>query len=143
MKGNCGPKRTELLTAALEAKPSIERAQLTRIELAPGQASSAHHHPCDVVGIVISGLIRFKLEGRNEVVLHAGDPFFEPRETTLVYATFWLEKLTHPDGRPVVMQLQYAQMTMLNFPVPTTIIPAPNNLAWPHITVSTLQRTFG
>ena len=65
-------------------------------------------------------------------------------ETTLVYATFWLEKLTHPDGRPVIMQLQYAQMTMLNFPVPNKFIPPPNNnLAWPHITVSTLQRTFG
>jgi len=64
-------------------------------------------------------------------------------ETTLVYATFWLEKLTHPDGRPVIMQLQYAQMTMLNFPVPGSFIPLPNNLAWPHITVSTLQRTFG
>jgi hypothetical protein len=70
-------------------------------------------------------------------------------QTTLVYATFWLEKLTHPDGRPVITQLQYAQMTMLNFPVPTTIIPptspstTPVNLAWPHISVSTLQRTFG
>jgi hypothetical protein len=70
-------------------------------------------------------------------------------ETALVYATFWLEKLTHPDGRPVIMQLQYAQMTMLNFPVPATIIPpippasSPPNFAWPHITVSTLQRTFG
>jgi hypothetical protein len=70
-------------------------------------------------------------------------------ETTLVYATFWLEKLTHPDGRPVIMQLQYAQMTMLNFPVPTAIIEpkppstTPVNFAWPHITVSTLQRSFG
>jgi hypothetical protein len=64
-------------------------------------------------------------------------------DTVLVYATFWLEKLTHPDGRPPMMQLQYAQMTMLNFPVPAKIIPGAPNMGWPHITVSTLQRTFG
>ena len=35
--------------------------------------------------------------------------------TALFYATFWLEKLTHPT-LPSFMQLQYAQMTVLNFP---------------------------
>jgi hypothetical protein len=31
MTGNTGPRRTELLVAALDAVPSIERAQLTRM----------------------------------------------------------------------------------------------------------------
>lgn len=60
--------------------------------------------------------------------------------TTLVYATFWIEKLTHPDQSPI-MQLQYAQMVMLNFPALT--IPGKPNFAWPHISVATLRKTFG
>jgi hypothetical protein len=60
--------------------------------------------------------------------------------TALVYATFWIEKLTHPQ-RPSFMQLQYAQMVMLNFPART--IPTQPNFAWPHVSVSTLQKTFG
>jgi quercetin dioxygenase-like cupin family protein len=85
MTDNTGPRRTELLVADLDAVPPIERAQLTRIELAPGQASGAHHHPCDVVGTVISGSIRFKVNGRDETVLHAGDPFFEPRDAYVLH----------------------------------------------------------
>jgi len=60
-------------------------------------------------------------------------------QSVLVYATFWLEKLTHPSQRPS-MQLQYAQMTMLNFPA---LIPGQPNFSWPHIQVGTLQKTFG
>ena len=68
--------------------------------------------------------------------------------TALFYATFWLEKLTHPT-EPPFMQLQYAQMTMLNFPAlllgrPTATPPVPPpNFAWPHVQVATLQKTFG
>ncbi|MGH3633407.1 heme-binding protein [Mycobacterium sp.] len=60
--------------------------------------------------------------------------------TALVYATFWLEKLHHPDGRPPLMQLQYAQTALVNFPARN--ISGQPNLSWPHITVSTLQRTL-
>jgi hypothetical protein len=60
--------------------------------------------------------------------------------TILVYATFWLEKLCHPDGRPALMQLQYAQTALVNFPARN--IPGQPNLSWPHVTVSTLQKTF-
>jgi hypothetical protein len=68
--------------------------------------------------------------------------------TALFYATFWLEKLTHPT-QPTLMQLQYAQMTMLNFPAlllgrPSATPPVPPpNFAWPHVQVATLQKTFG
>ncbi len=68
--------------------------------------------------------------------------------TPLLDATFWLEKLTHPTQRPFV-QLQYAQMTMLNFPAvllgnpgATPTVPPPN-FSWPHVQVGTLQKTFG
>jgi hypothetical protein len=67
--------------------------------------------------------------------------FLQPNaDTTLVYATFWLEKLTHPD-QPTIMQLQYAQMVMLNFPALN--IPGTPAFAWPHVSVATLSKTFG
>jgi hypothetical protein len=57
--------------------------------------------------------------------------------TSLVYATFWLEKVTHPQ-RPPFMQLQYAQMTVLNFNVLNTTA----LLGWPHVSVATLRKSF-
>ncbi|MBC8729788.1 heme-binding protein [Paraburkholderia sp. UCT2] len=60
--------------------------------------------------------------------------------TTLVYATFWIERLTHPT-LPTIIQLQYAQMVMLNFPARN--IPGEPQFAWPHVSVATLKRTFG
>jgi hypothetical protein len=67
--------------------------------------------------------------------------FLQPNaDTTLVYATFWLEKLTHPQ-QPTIMQLQYAQMVMLEFPALT--IPGKPAFAWPHVSVATLTKTFG
>jgi hypothetical protein len=68
--------------------------------------------------------------------------------TPLFYATFWLEKLTHPT-QPPFTQLQYAQMTILNFPAlllgkPNASPPvAPPNFSWPHVQVGTLVKTFG
>lgn len=67
--------------------------------------------------------------------------FLQPNaDTTLVYATFWLEKLTHPD-HPTIMQLQYAQMVMLNFPA--LKIPGAPPFGWPHVSIATLRKTFG
>jgi hypothetical protein len=60
--------------------------------------------------------------------------------TALFYVTFWLEKLTHPT-EPSFMQLQYAQMTILNFPA--LKIPTQPNFSWPHVQVATLAKTFG
>jgi hypothetical protein len=70
--------------------------------------------------------------------------------TALVYATFWIEKVTHP-ARPDFMQLQYAQMTLLNFPaikIPSTAKPPVSdqgflNFSWPHVSVATLRKSFG
>jgi len=79
----------------------------------------------------------------NILFLDGGDPAgtVGPNAfTSLVYATFWIEKVTHPE-RPAFMQLQYAQMTILNF----GIFKAPGApiLGWPHISVATLRKSFG
>ena len=44
------------------------------------------------------------------------------------------------------MQLQYAQMVVLNFPIFHLLHQTPPiyvNLGWPHITVATLRKSFG
>ena len=62
-------------------------------------------------------------------------------DTALVYATFWIEKVKHPLHR-TFMQLQHAQMVILDFEIlkllPATVV----NLGWPHISVATLRKTF-
>ena len=69
-------------------------------------------------------------------------------QTALVYATFWIEKVIPRTGRQF-MQLQYAQMTVLNFPIFTLLNPPPGgpsprvvNLGWPHISIATLRKAF-
>jgi hypothetical protein len=61
--------------------------------------------------------------------------------SALVYATFWITTLTHPKRRESFLQLQYAQMVLLNFPILGTSPPV--NISWPHVTVGTLTRVFG
>ena len=68
----------------------------------------------------------------------------ENAQTAVVYATFWIEKVTHKDGHSF-MQLQYAQMVVLDFPVFRLLHQTPPtyvNLGWPHITIGTLRKSF-
>lgn len=69
----------------------------------------------------------------------------ENAQTAVVYATFWIEKVSNRKTGDSFMQLQYAQMVVLNFPIfhllnanPSTYV----NLGWPHITVATLRKSF-
>jgi len=62
-------------------------------------------------------------------------------QTALVYATFWIEKVTHPTDPPF-MQLQYAQMVILNFEILKALPNAHVLIGWPHISIATLRKTF-
>jgi hypothetical protein len=79
----------------------------------------------------------------NILFLEGGEPT-GPKganaDTATVYATFWIEKVSHKD-HPTFMQLQYAQMVILNFPI-LTVLPKVVTLGWPHISVATLRKTF-
>jgi hypothetical protein len=69
----------------------------------------------------------------------------ENAETAVVYATFWIEKVTHPQRGYSFMQLQYAQLVVLNFPIFHLLNQTPSvyvNLGWPHISVATLRKSF-
>jgi hypothetical protein len=74
----------------------------------------------------------------------------ENAQTQIVYATFWIEKVKHATI-PTFMQLQYAQMVVLAFPIFKLLNPAPTtpptppkfvNIGWPHISVATLRKSF-
>jgi quercetin dioxygenase-like cupin family protein len=71
-------RRHDLLTAALDSGRHVDRVEIERIDLAPGQATGPHRHPCPVVGHILSGSIQFQIEGRPAKTLRAGDAFFEP-----------------------------------------------------------------
>jgi quercetin dioxygenase-like cupin family protein len=70
--------RQDLLEASFTGPPAIERAHISRVELAPGQAAGLHRHPCHVIGYVISGTIRFQIAQQPATVLATGDAFHEP-----------------------------------------------------------------
>ncbi len=78
MGADGGIVRVSLLDAALEGQPEIGHVRAARIELAREQATGRHRHPCDVVGYVAAGTIRFQVEGEAEQTLRAGDAFHEP-----------------------------------------------------------------
>ncbi len=83
-------------------------------------------------------------------------PFLLPNaNAATMYATFWIEYITHPSF-PTFVQLQYAQMVFLNFPIllvapppapapgaPAPVPAPPPNLTWPHISIATLRKSFG
>jgi quercetin dioxygenase-like cupin family protein len=74
-----GLVRHHLLEVPLEGTPAIERSRVTRIDLAPGAPTGPHRHPCDVVGYVLEGTIRYRIDGEPERTLHPGDAFHEPK----------------------------------------------------------------
>ncbi|MGH3720064.1 MAG: heme-binding protein [Pseudonocardiaceae bacterium] len=78
---------------------------------------------------------------RNIPFLEGGEPAGKlgpNAETALVYATFWIEKVSRK-LLPPFKQLQYAQMTILNFEVANNL---PTNVGWPHVSVATLRQGF-
>jgi hypothetical protein len=79
----------------------------------------------------------------NILFLEGGEPIGAKgpnADTALVYATFWIEKVSHPDHESF-MQLQYAQMVILGFPI-FKALPAVVPVGWPHVSVATLRKSF-
>jgi len=61
----------------------IDRVELHRITLPPGQAAGRHTHAGGVAGYVTDGRIIFELDGQSPTELRAGDAFFEPAGATV------------------------------------------------------------
>lgn len=67
-----------LLTQRLPALDGTKLdARLVEVSYAPGGASTAHRHPCPVVGYVMEGALRMQLAGQPERIVRAGESFYE------------------------------------------------------------------
>ena len=91
------------------------------------------------------GIENIQFLGGESPVVGGKTELQENAETAVVYATFWIEKVTHKSNGHTFMQLQYAQMVVLDFPVFHLLHQAPPvyvNLGWPHISVATLRKSF-
>jgi hypothetical protein len=104
---------------------------------------SFHENPNDPTGPTVSVSPQNGAGGiENILFLEGVNPVAAPganADTATVYATFWIEKVMKK-GHPHFLQLQYAQMVVLNFPIlnaPTFV-----NIGWPHISVATLTKSF-
>jgi hypothetical protein len=70
-------------------------------------------------------------------------PFLQTNaDAATVFATFWIEQIQGPTADTSFLQLQYVQTVLLNFPLLKPGAP-PVPLSWPHVSVATLQKTFG
>jgi quercetin dioxygenase-like cupin family protein len=52
--------------------------QAVRVDYEPGGSSRAHRHPAGAYVYVMDGSVEFGVDGRDPVLLKAGDPFYEP-----------------------------------------------------------------
>ncbi|MBB6370287.1 cupin domain-containing protein [Chryseobacterium shigense] len=75
--------RKELLKTAINQK--VKTTEIQEITLAPGLEVPKHLHPCPVLGIIRSGEAVFQIEGRQKVILHEGDAFYEPKNAKILH----------------------------------------------------------
>jgi quercetin dioxygenase-like cupin family protein len=77
-----GVVREHLLTGAFG--PLVDRIEVYRVTLQPGQKAGRHFHPGGVVGYVVDGEIALELEEEPPVtILRQGSVFYEPPDATI------------------------------------------------------------
>jgi quercetin dioxygenase-like cupin family protein len=75
--------RTVLLDARLPATKPTDHVEVRQITMLPGVAAGPHVHNGPVVGHIVIGSVMFQIEGQDEIVLRAGDAFYEPEGVTI------------------------------------------------------------
>jgi quercetin dioxygenase-like cupin family protein len=73
------------------ALPQLDGGHLNiavvEVSLRPGESSPPHRHPCPVVGYVVKGALRTRVEGEAEAIHKAGESFYEaPNRVHLIAA---------------------------------------------------------
>ncbi len=125
---------TKLLTAALSGQ-TISKMVVINIATVPSllqqqppSSSGAQQQPVDILK---------NFQGAGGGIENI--PFLQTNaNAATMFATFWIEEITAPSH---LLQLQYVQTVFLNFPI-LGVSPVAN-LTWPHVSVATLQKTFG
>ena len=88
-----GPFPLDAAAASQSAKPSQSRTVLSRslppmdgreirvkvvdVTYPPGGANASHTHPCPVIGYVLQGALRMRVNDEPEVIYRSGDTFYE------------------------------------------------------------------
>lgn len=75
--------RKELLKTTLDQK--MKSTEIQEITMAAGQGAPEHLHPCPVLGIINSGEAVFQIQGKEKVILHEGDAFYEPKNVKILH----------------------------------------------------------
>jgi len=70
--------RTTLMDQKLAAVASVSHGEVRRISIAPARTGGAHTHNGPVFGTIESGSVTFQIGAGQEIVLRAGDVFYEP-----------------------------------------------------------------
>ena len=74
-----------------QALPAMDgrglRVTVLEVTYGPGDSSRPHRHPCAVIGSVIAGTLRSRVQGEPEALYRAGESFYEaPNGVHLVSA---------------------------------------------------------
>jgi len=76
-------QRQLLLKQQFDARP-ISQVDVGDFHFLPGQVAPLHTHAAPVFGYVSQGSINYQIEGKELVVLKAGDAFYEPAGPNIV-----------------------------------------------------------
>lgn len=76
--------RKKLLMASFSSR-QVANADMREITFKPLQQTGRHLHNVPVVGYIVSGTVRFQVEGQPALTLHAGDAFYEPANTPIAH----------------------------------------------------------
>jgi quercetin dioxygenase-like cupin family protein len=89
----------------------------------PGVVSAAHQHPGPTFGYVVSGKIRWAINGEPAKVLEAGQSFFEPMGS--VHSTSANDSATEPAKISVVILGKAGEPLSKPAPKPGGVEPSP------------------
>ena len=78
-------------TVLSQALPAMDgrglRVTVLEVTYGPGDSSRPHRHPCAVIGSVIAGTLRSRVQGQPQTLYRAGESFYEaPNAVHLVSA---------------------------------------------------------
>ena len=82
-----GPKPedpNQLLSAFIGGGKYVDKVEMWKVDLKPGEKLPTHTHPVPVSGYVVSGKIAFRADREQRQVLTAGEAFFEPANTRIL-----------------------------------------------------------
>src|SRR5262245_56391825 len=74
------PARVRLVIA--QQLPRLDgsklRVKVVEVSYGPGDSSEAHRHPCAVIGYIVEGALRSRVDDGPDSVYQAGQSFYEP-----------------------------------------------------------------